>query len=163
MVRAERIVEVLLRNGFSTFDISLLFRASRLSQLFPDGHAAAPEFLNGRHFLPGALAMLGTMRAVSPPVGGALICAGLSLLKHAQPHGNEAACGLREDLIRLGFSGTQADRIDDSIRSGGILLILSCLGPHEANMATLLLKSSGAGSVTASGEYAAPPARTRVA
>jgi hypothetical protein len=158
-------VESLKAAGFRQTDISVLFPENLGSKDFAhEKHTKAPE---GACAGGGSGAVLGA--AFGWLVGaGALFVPGLEAMQAAGPilgmlGGMGAGVtlgGLVGALVGAGVPEYEAKRYEGRVRKGGILLSVHCDNSEWAKTARTILKRTGAGDISTSGEARADFART---
>ena len=158
-------IESLKAAGFRQTDISVLFPENLGSKDFGhEKHTKAPE---------GAVAGGGSGAVLGAAFGwlvgaGALFVPGLEPMQAAGPimgmlggmGAGVALGGLVGALVGSGVPEYEAKRYEGRLRKGGILLSVHCDNAEWAKTARTILKRTGAGDISTSGEARADFART---
>jgi hypothetical protein len=158
-------IESLKAAGFRQTDISVLFPENLGSKDFAhEKHTKAPE---------GAVAGGGSGAVLGAAFGwlvgaGALLIPGLEAMHAAGPiigmlgglGVGVTVGGLTGALVGAGVPEYEAKRYEGRLRKGGILLSVHCDNAEWSKMAREILKRTGAGDVSTTGEAKADFART---
>ena len=158
-------IESLKAAGFRQTDISVLFPENLGSKDFAhEKHTKAPE---------GAVAGGGSGAVLGAAFGwlvgaGALLVPGLEAMHAAGPilgmlgglGVGVTLGGLTGALVGAGVPEYEAKRYEGRVRKGGILLSVHCDNAEWSKMARGILKRTGAGDVSTTGEAKADFART---
>ena len=169
---AERAVDTLIAQGFSSESISVLLPDSRSTKEFahvketkaPEG-ATAGVTTGG--VIGGTLGVLVGVGALAIPGLGPFIAAGPIMAGLAGLGVGGAVGGLVGALVGMGIPEYEAKRYEGRVKSGGTLLSVHCDTSDQISRAKDLLKSSGAEDIASTGESAAAaaprePARVEV-
>jgi hypothetical protein len=166
---AERAVDVLIRGGFASGDISVLLPDVRSNHEFahqketkaPEGTTAG---VTAGGVIGGTLGVLAGVGALALPGLGPLIAAGPIVAGLAGLGVGGAVGGLVGALIGMGIPEYEAKRYEGRVRDGGTLLSVHCNTSKQIRTAKDLLKQTGAQDIASAGESAAAdPADRRAA
>lgn len=157
--RAEKAVDLLVAQGFSEQDVSVLMADVNSSREFahekntkaPEG--AATGVATGG-VLGGTLGLLAGIGALAIPGVGPLIAAGPIMGALAGLGVGGAVGGLVGALVGMGVPEYEAKRYEGRVKDGGILLSVHCETSDEISRAKDILKASGAEDIASSGEKA---------
>jgi hypothetical protein len=174
---AERAVDALMGNGFSSGAISVLLPDNESTRAFahhkdtkaPEGTTAG---VTTGGVIGGALGVLVGIGALAIPGVGPLIAAGPIVAGLAGLGVGGAVGGLVGALIGMGIPEYEAKRYEGRVKDGGTLLSVHCDTSDQVSRAKDLLKSSGAQDISSTSETsgakpddrrAVDPAEPRVA
>jgi hypothetical protein len=154
---AERAVNSLIDDGFSSQDVSVLMPDQRSTREFahhkdtkaPEG-ATAGATAGG--VVGGALGVLIGLGALAVPGVGPLLAAGPIVAGLAGLGAGGAVGGLIGALAGMGIPEYEARRYEGRVKDGGILLSVHCETPGEILRARELLTSTGATDIASSAE-----------
>jgi hypothetical protein len=157
---AERAVDALMGNGFSSGAISVLLPDNESTRAFahhkdtkaPEGTTAGAT-TGG--VIGGALGVLVGMGALAIPGVGPLIAAGPIVAGLAGLGVGGAVGGLVGALIGMGIPEYEAKRYEGRVKDGGTLLSVHCDTSDQVSRAKDLLKSSGAQDISSTSEASA--------
>jgi hypothetical protein len=157
---AERAVDALMGNGFSSGAISVLLPDNESTRAFahhkdtkaPEGTTAGAT-TGG--VIGGALGVLVGIGALAIPGVGPLIAAGPIVAGLAGLGVGGAVGGLVGALIGMGIPEYEAKRYEGRVKDGGTLLSVHCDTSDQVNRAKDLLKSSGAQDISSTSEASA--------
>src|ERR1700676_5059026 len=158
MVAVEHATDSLVRAGFPTSDISVLMPESlggpkdmgtEKASKAPEGTAAG---VTAGGVIGGALGVLVGAGLLAIPGLGPFIAAGPIMAGLAGLGVGGAVCGLTGALIGLGIPEFEAKRYEGHLQKGGILLSVHCDTPGEIMRAKEVLKTTGAESISSTGE-----------
>src|ERR1700728_2322591 len=156
-VDAERAVDALMGNGFSSSAISVLLPDNESTRAFahhkdtkaPEGTTAGAT-TGG--VIGGALGVLAGIGALAIPGVGPLIAAGPIVAGLAGLGVGGAVGGLVGALIGMGIPEYEAKRYEGRVKDGGTLLSVHCDTSEQVSRAKDLLKSSGAQDISSTSE-----------
>jgi hypothetical protein len=156
---AEKAVDVLVAQGFSEQDVSVLMADSESNKAFAhQKHTKAPEGtaagVGTGGVIGGAVGLLAGLGALAIPGVGPLIAAGPIMGALAGVGVGGAVGGLVGALIGAGIPEYEAKRYEGRVKDGGVLLSVHCRTSEEVNSAKNLLKGSGADDIASAGEAA---------
>src|SRR5580698_5751702 len=154
---AERAVDALMGNGFSSGAISVLLPDNESTRAFahhkdtkaPEG-ATAGVTTGG--VIGGALGVLAGIGMLAIPGVGPFIAAGPLVAGLAGLGVGGAVGGLGGALVGMGLPEDEAKRYLNQIGAGHTLLVVHCDTPAEVLKAKEILAASGAADVSASNE-----------
>jgi len=154
---AERAVDALLGNGFSSGAISVLLPDNESTRAFahhketkaPEGTTAG---VTTGGVIGGALGVLVGIGALAIPGVGPLIAAGPIVAGLAGLGVGGAVGGLVGALIGMGIPEYEAKRYEGRVKDGGTLLSVHCDTSDQVSRAKDLLKSSGAQDISSTSE-----------
>jgi hypothetical protein len=154
---AERAVDALIGNGFSSGAISVLLPDNESTRAFahhkdtkaPEGTAAG---VTTGGVIGGALGVLVGIGALAIPGVGPLIAAGPIVAGLAGLGVGGAVGGLVGALIGMGIPEYEAKRYEGRVKDGGTLLSVHCDTSDQVSRAKDLLKSSGAQDISSTSE-----------
>ena len=157
---AERAVDALMGNGFSSGAISVLLPDNESTRAFahhkdtkaPEGTTAGAT-TGG--VIGGALGVLVGIGALAIPGVGPLIAAGPIVAGLAGLGVGGAVGGLVGALIGMGIPEYEAKRYEGRVKDGGTLLSVHCDTSDQVSRAKDLLKSSGAQDISSTSEASA--------
>ncbi len=167
--QAERVVERLREERFSSDDISVLLQDEKGSRDFAhEKNTKAPEGTTAGvtvgGVIGGSLGLLAGIGALAIPGLGPLIAAGPLMASLAGLGVGGAVGGLIGALVGMGIPEYEAKRYEGHIKAGGVLLSVHCDTSEEIARAKDLLKHTGAQDISSSGEASADyPATSKVA
>src|ERR1700733_1231114 len=165
---AERAVDALIGNGFSSGAISVLLPDNESTRAFahhkdtkaPEGTAVGAT-TGG--VVGGALGVLAGIGALAIPGVGPLIAAGPIMAGLAGLGVGGAVGGLVGALVGMGIPEYEAKRYEGQVKNGGTLLSVHCDTSEQVSRAKDLLKGPGAADIASTGEATADKTGTRVA
>jgi hypothetical protein len=154
---AERAVDALMGNGFSSGAISVLLPDNESTRAFahhkdtkaPEGTTAGAT-TGG--VIGGALGVLVGIGALAIPGVGPLIAAGPIVAGLAGLGVGGAVGGLVGALIGMGIPEYEAKRYEGRVKDGGTLLSVHCDTSDQVSRAKDLLKSSGAQDISSTSQ-----------
>ena len=157
---AERAVDALMGNGFSSGAISVLLPDNESTRAFahhkdtkaPEGTTAG---VTTGGVIGGALGVLVGIGALAIPGVGPLIAAGPIVAGLAGLGVGGAVGGLVGALIGMGIPEYEAKRYEGRVKDGGTLLSVHCDTSDQVSRAKDLLKSSGAQDISSTSEASA--------
>ena len=157
---AERAVDALMGNGFSSGAISVLLPDNESTRAFahhkdtkaPEGTTAG---VTTGGVIGGALGVLVGIGALAIPGVGPLIAAGPIVAGLAGLGVGGAVGGLVGALIGMGIPEYEAKRYEGRVKDGGTLLSVHCDTSDQVTRAKDLLKSSGAQDISSTSEASA--------
>jgi hypothetical protein len=158
--QAERVVDRLLKEGFSNDDISVLLQDNQGSKDFAhEKNTKAPEGtttgVTAGGVIGGTLGLLAGIGALAIPGVGPFIAAGPIMGALAGLGVGGAVGGLIGALIGMGIPEYEAKRYEGHIKAGGVLLSVHCDTADKITRAKDLLKHTGAHDISSSGEASA--------
>src|ERR1700677_3270540 len=158
--QAERVVDRLLKEGFSNDDISVLLRDNQGTKDFAhEKNTKAPEGtttgVTAGGVIGGTLGLLAGIGALAIPGLGPFIAAGPIMGALAGLGVGGAVGGLIGALVGMGIPEYEAKRYEGRIKEGGVLLSVHCDTSDDIKRAKDLLKNTGAEDVSSSGEASA--------
>jgi hypothetical protein len=156
---AERAVDALMGNGFSSGAISVLLPDNESTRAFahhkdtkaPEGTTAG---VTTGGVIGGALGVLVGIGALAIPGVGPLIAAGPIVAGLAGLGVGGAVGGFVGALIGMGIPEYEAKRYEGRVKDGGTLLSVHCDTSDQVSRAKDLLKSSGAQDISSTSESA---------
>lgn len=162
---AERAVEQLKADGFTSSDVSVLFSSSTGTEEFavdnstkvPEG--AATGTLSGAT-IGGVLGWLAGIGSLAIPGVGPFIAAGPIMAALAGASVGGAIGGLTGALVGLGIPEYEAQRYEGRINDGGILLSVHAEDSTWADKAREILKRTGAEDISKKSETSADRPRS---
>jgi len=154
---AERAVDMLVQQGFSSADISVLLPDNRGTRDFAhEKDTKAPEGtttgVTTGGVIGGTLGVLAGIGALAIPGLGPFIAAGPIMGGLAGLGVGGAVGGLIGALVGMGIPEYEAKRYEGHLKSGGVLLSVHCDTSDEISRAKDLLKTTGAEDISSSGE-----------
>src|SRR4030081_2441503 len=157
VVQAERAVDTLVRERFSSADISVLLPDTQGSRDFAhEKHTKAPEGTTTGvatgGTIGGTLGLLAGIGALAIPGMGPFIAAGPIMAALAGLGVGGAVGGLVGALVGMGIPEYEAKRYEGRVKNGGVLLSVHCETSEEITHAENLLKQTGAEDVASSSE-----------
>ena len=167
--QAERSVDDLMADGFSSDDISVLLPDSQGTKAFAhEKNTKAPEGTTAGvttgGAIGGALGLLAGIGVLAIPGVGPFIAAGPIMSALAGLGAGGAVGGLIGALVGMGIPEYEAKRFEGRIKEGGVLLSVHCDTSDEIARAKDLLKQTGAQDISSTGEASADyPSETTVA
>jgi hypothetical protein len=167
--QAERAVDALIEDGFSSADVSVLMPDTRSTREFahhkdtkaPEGTAAG---VTAGGVVGGTLGVLAGLGTLAIPGLGPLLAAGPIVAGLAGLGAGGAVGGFIGALVGMGIPEYEARRYEGHVKDGGILLSVHCASPGDVLRAREILTDSGAADIASSGESAGaePPASPAV-
>jgi hypothetical protein len=162
---ADHAVDMLMADGFSTSDISVLFPENLGSkEIGTEKSTKAPEgAVTGAGtgaVLGGALGLLAGIGALAIPGLGPLIAAGPIVATLAGMGVGGAVGGFTGALIGMGIPEFEAKRYEGRLQKGGILLSVHCDTSDEIKHAKKVLEATQAEDVSSTGESSSNVAKT---
>jgi hypothetical protein len=164
---AERSVNALIGDGFSSQDVSVLMPDQSSTREFahhkdtkaPEG-ATAGATAGG--VVGGALGVLIGLGALAIPGVGPLFAAGPIVAGLAGLGAGGAVGGLIGALVGVGIPEYEARRYEGRVKDGGVLMSVHCETPGEMLRAREILTATGATDIASSSESAGTaPAEAR--
>jgi hypothetical protein len=154
---AERAVDTLVQQGFSSADISVLLPDNRGTRDFahekdtkaPEGTATGAT-TGG--VIGGTLGILAGIGALAIPGLGPFIAAGPIMGGLAGLGAGGAIGGIIGALVGMGIPEYEAKRYEGHLKKGGVLLSVHCNTSDEISRAKDLLRTTGAEDISSSGE-----------
>lgn len=157
--QANQIVDNLIRSGFSTNDISVLFPDKQTTHEFShEKNTKAPEGavtgVAAGGLLGGTLGLLVGIGALAIPGIGPLIAAGPLLAAFSGAAAGGAVGGIAGALIGMGVPELEAKRYENRIAEGNILISVHAVDSDQVDRAKEVLKNANSEdiSVTSMGE-----------
>jgi hypothetical protein len=159
-MHAESSVDVLMRDGFRSDDISVLAPDQQTTkELATEKNTKAPEGTTTGATAGGAvggtLGLLAGIGALAIPGLGPFIAAGPIMGALAGLGVGAAAGGLVGALVGMGIPEFEAKRYEGRVKEGGILVSVHCDNSEWVDRAKDILKRSGAEDISSAGEKAA--------
>jgi hypothetical protein len=156
-MHAEGCVDVLLRDGFRSDDISVLAPDQQTTkELATEKNTKAPEGTatgaTAGGAVGGTLGLLAGIGALAIPGLGPLIAAGPIVGALAGLGVGAAAGGLVGALVGMGIPEFEAKRYEGRVKEGGILVSVHCDNSDWVDRAKDILKRSGAEDISSAGE-----------
>lgn len=159
--QAERIVDQLKLNSFSSNDISVLFPDKRTTRDFahekstkaPEG-AVAGAGTGG--VIGGALGWVAGIGALAIPGVGPFIAAGPIIAALSGAAVGAAVGGIAGGLIGLGIPEIEAKRYEGKIKEGNLLISVHTENGAEITKAKEIFNLAGAQDICTTGESSAP-------
>lgn len=147
---ADRIVNQLVRAGYSTSEISFLFPDTQ--KKFTTTGSKGDVTLVTTNTLGGSLGSLTGISAVSIPNYGPFVVAGTlsSAFRGKAPAGSGSL--IIPALVSLGIPETEAKKYETALKSGNILLYVVANSDDRVTHATDILKQEGAKDISATRE-----------
>ncbi|AXC10889.1 Succinyl-CoA ligase [ADP-forming] beta chain [Acidisarcina polymorpha] len=157
---AEKAVDVLVAQGFSEQDVSVLMADTESNKQFAhQKHTKAPEGtaagVTAGGVVGGTVGLLAGLGALAIPGVGPLIAAGPIMGALAGFGVGGAVGGLVGALVGAGIPEYEAKRYEGRVKDGGVLLSVHCETSEEITSAKNLLKGSGADDIASSSEGSA--------
>jgi len=154
---AERAVDSLIGQGFSSGDVSVLLPDNESTRAFahqkdtkaPEGTTAG---VTAGGVIGGTLGVLAGVGALAIPGLGPFIAAGPIMAGLAGLGVGGAVGGLIGALVGMGIPEYEAKRYEGRVKNGGILLSVHCDTSAEIDRAEKVLKSTGAEDISSSSE-----------
>jgi hypothetical protein len=154
---AEMAVDTLVQAGFPSANISVLLQDYRGTREFahekdtkaPEGTATG---VTAGGVIGGTLGVLAGIGALAIPGLGPFIAAGPIMGGLAGLGVGGAVGGLIGALVGLGIPEYEAKRYEGRLKSGGVLLSVHCDTSEQITRAKDLLKGTGAGDISSTGE-----------
>jgi hypothetical protein len=155
--QAERAVDVLLADGFSNADVSVLLPDNDSTKAFAhEKHTKAPEGTTtgvaAGGTLGGTLGLLAGIGALAIPGVGPFIAAGPIMGALAGLGVGGAVGGLVGALVGMGIPEFEAKRYEGRVKNGGVLLSVHCDTSDEITRAKAILTRERAEDVSSTGE-----------
>ena len=159
VTQAESAVDALVRAGFSNNDISVLMPDNQSTKEFAhEKNTKAPEGTTtgvaAGGTIGGTLGLLAGIGALAIPGVGPFIAAGPIMGALAGIGVGGAVGGLVGALVGMGIPEYEAKRYEGRVKNGGVLLSAHCDTSEEITRAKDVLKRTGAGDISSSGEEA---------
>lgn len=162
-VQANRIVESLQENGFSSSDISVLLPDSSGKGDF--GHVKSTKASEGiatgattGGIAGGAIGLLAGIGALAIPGLGAFIAAGPILAALSGAAVGATTGGIVGGLIGLGIPEIEAKRYEDKLRTGNYLISAHAETSEEIDRAKRIFEAEHAEDISVVSEATAPAA-----
>jgi len=154
---AERSVDTLVNQGFSSSDISVLLPDNRGTRDFAhEKDTKAPEGtttgVTTGGVIGGTLGVLAGIGALAIPGLGPFIAAGPIMGGLAGLGVGGAVGGLIGALVGMGIPEYEAKRYEGRLKNGGVLLSVHCDTSDQISRAKDILKTTGAEDVSSAGE-----------
>jgi hypothetical protein len=148
LAAAEAATNQLLVEGFSTADVSVLFRDERATREFAhEKHTKAPEGAatgaGAGGAIGGTLGLLAGIGALAIPGVGPFIAAGPIMAALSGAAAGAAAGGLMGSLVGFGIPEYEAKVYEGKVREGGILLSVHTERDDERKRAIDIFKKVG--------------------
>jgi hypothetical protein len=159
-------VEGLRVGGFNSSDISVLFPEGTGTRDFAvEKGTKAPEGATTGAgtgaVVGGALGWLVGIGSLAIPGVGPFIAAGPLVAALAGVGVGGAVGGIAGALVGLGIPEYEAKRYEGHVKDGGILLSAHCDTSEQISRAKEILKSTGAGDISSTGEASADSPKPR--
>jgi len=159
VTQAERAVDALVNDGFTSADVSVLMADNQGSKDFAhEKHTKAPEGTTtgvaAGGAIGGTLGLLAGIGALAIPGVGPLIAAGPIVGALTGLGVGGAVGGVVGALVGLGIPEYEAKRFEGRIKEGGVLLSAHCDTSEQIDRAKTILKQTGATDIAAAGEEA---------
>ncbi|MGD0545865.1 MAG: DUF3341 domain-containing protein [Candidatus Acidiferrales bacterium] len=156
----ERAVDIFLKSGFTTSDVSVLLPenlggkpiATHKDTKAPEGATAGGA---GGAVVGGTLGLLAGIGALAIPGLGPFIAAGPIMAALAGMGVGGAVGGFAGALIGMGIPEYEAKRYEGRIQKGGILLSVHCDTSDQIKRGKEILKNTGAEDISSTGESSA--------
>jgi hypothetical protein len=156
----ERAVDMFLKSGFTSSDISVLLPenlggkpiATHKDTKAPEGATAGGA---GGAVVGGTLGLLAGIGALAIPGLGPFIAAGPIMAALAGMGVGGAVGGFAGALIGMGIPEYEAKRYEGRIQKGGILLSVHCDTSDQIKRAKEIMKNTGAEDIASTGESSA--------
>lgn len=157
--QAERAVDALVHDGFTTADVSVLMADTQGTKDFAhEKHTKAPEGATtgvaAGGTIGGTLGLLAGIGALAIPGVGPLIAAGPIMGALAGAGVGGAVGGVVGALVGLGIPEYEAKRYEGRVKEGGVLLSAHCDTSEQIDRAKEILKQTGASDIASAGEEA---------
>jgi hypothetical protein len=165
--QTERAVDILMRAGFASGDISALLPDRRSTQQFahekdtkaPEGTATGAT---AGGVIGGTLGILAGIGSIAIPGLGPFIAAGPIMAGLAGLGVGGAVGGIVGALVGMGIPEYEAKRYEGQVKDGGNLVSVHCETSDEIRRAKDLLRSTGAHDISSSSEASSgTPSSTR--
>lgn len=158
--QAEHTVDLLIADGFTNDDISVLLPDTKSSKEFAhEKNTKAPEGaatgVTTGGVIGGTLGLLAGIGALAIPGIGPFIAAGPIMGALAGLGVGGAVGGLVGALVGMGIPEYEAKRYEGRIKDGGVLLSVHCGTSGHIMRAKEILKQSGAEDISSTGEASA--------
>lgn len=162
--QAEAIVDNLIRDGFTSGSISVLFPdASGTRDFAHENNTKAPEGavvgVGAGGAIGGTLGLLAGIGALAIPGLGPFIAAGPILAALSGAAAGAAVGGIAGALVGLGIPEIEAKQYEGKIREGSILVSVHAEDANARTLAKAILDRGGAKDVVTVDEVKTPPAR----
>ena len=159
--QAEHAVDILVLDGFSNADVSVLMPDIHTSKEFAhEKHTKAPEGTTtgvaAGGTIGGTLGLLAGIGALAIPGLGPFIAAGPIMGALAGLGVGGAVGGFVGALVGMGIPEYEAKRYEGRVKNGGILLSVHCDTSEQITRAKDALKRSGAEDIASASEEAVP-------
>ena len=159
VTQAERAVDSLVSEGFSSDDISVLMPDSKSSKDFAhEKNTKAPEGATtgvaAGGTIGGTLGLLAGIGALAIPGVGPFIAAGPIMGALAGLGVGGAVGGLVGALVGMGIPEFEAKRYEGRVKKGGVLLSVHCDTSEAITRAKDILTRTGAQDISSAGEEA---------
>ena len=159
--QANQILDSLIKSGFSTNDISVLFPDKESTHQFShEKHTKAPEGAvlgaGAGGMVGGTLGLLAGIGALAIPGVGPLIAAGPLLAALSGAAAGAAAGGIAGGLIGMGIPEIEAKRYENRIAEGNLLVSVHATDGDQVNLAKKILTASGAEDISVASMGDAP-------
>jgi hypothetical protein len=156
----ERAVDMFLKSGFTSSDISVLLPenlggkpiATHKDTKAPEGATAGGA---GGAVVGGTLGLLAGIGALAIPGLGPFIAAGPIMAALAGMGVGGAVGGFAGALIGMGIPEYEAKRYEGRIQKGGILLSVHCDTSDQIKRGKEIMKNTGAEDIASTGESSA--------
>jgi hypothetical protein len=160
LAAADNATDTLVRSGYPEADISALLPDNLGSkEIGTEKATKAPEGATtgatSGAVLGGALGLLAGIGALAIPGVGPLIAAGPIMATLAGMGVGGTVGGFTGALIGLGIPEYEAKRYEGRMQKGGILLSVHCDTSEEIKRAKEIMKNTGAGDISSTGESSA--------
>jgi hypothetical protein len=160
LAAADNATDTLVRSGYPAADISALLPDNLGSkEIGTEKATKAPEGATtgatSGAVLGGALGLLAGIGALAIPGVGPLIAAGPIMATLAGMGVGGTVGGFTGALIGLGIPEYEAKRYEGRMQKGGILLSVHCDTSEEIKRAKEIMKNTGAGDISSTGESSA--------
>ena len=157
VAQAERAVDALVTDRFSTSDVSVLLPDNQSTRDFAHEKATkAPEGTTTGvatgGTIGGTLGLLAGIGALAIPGVGPFIAAGPIMGALAGLGVGGAVGGLVGALVGMGIPEYEAKRYEGRVQNGGVLLSVHCDTSEEIKRAKEVLKRTGAEDIASTGE-----------
>jgi hypothetical protein len=157
---AENAVDELIAAGFPNGAVSVLLPdVQSTKELAHEKNTKAPEGATTGAATGGAvggtLGVLAGIGALAIPGLGPFIAAGPIMAALAGAGAGAAVGGVVGALVGMGIPEYEAKRYEGHVKKGGILLSVHCDTSEQVSRAKEILKSTGAGDISSTGESSA--------
>jgi heat induced stress protein YflT len=166
VTEAERAVDTLVNEGFSTDDVSVLLSDSQSSKDFAhEKNTKAPEGTTtgvaAGGAIGGTLGLLAGIGALAIPGVGPLIAAGPIMGALAGLGVGGTVGGIVGALVGMGIPEFEAKRYEGRLKAGGVLLSVHAHTSEDLGRAKETLKRTGAADIAAAGEETVGASQSR--